>query len=182
MSPARILVERRYDAAVWEVPPADGSGRHALVRWEVEPDPVDAGPPPEVARRLARAFAADGPALYADAQARASVGRVRLPGPLAGHAPIARAEDADALLRAFDAGGHDWTQGAQWIVLLDPGGEADAAVLAFVEALFRDWSPPARWPPAVRGAVKAGVDGDAAGIVARDRAGLDRMEAALLGK
>ena len=79
---------------------------------------------------------------------------------------IFRAERAAELLPAFEAGAHDWSMAAQWIVVAS-GPFTVKDVLRLMETLLEDWKLPADWPEEVPLIVQAGVDGDAAGCHCR---------------
>ena len=81
-------------------------------------------------------------------------------------AMIFRAERAAELLPAFEAGAHDWSMAAQWIVVAS-GPFTVKDVLRLIETLLGDWELPADWPEQVPLIVQAGVDGDAAGCHCR---------------
>ncbi|MEO0821508.1 MAG: hypothetical protein AAF074_13900 [Pseudomonadota bacterium] len=172
--------ERAFDARVWEV--AAPAMPTRLLTWKLAEDPVDAGPPEAVAAPLAAALAGLGRVVFAEkepANDQAVFGAIRLPGILGATTALVLADEAAGVRGAFEATGHDWSQAAQWIVVLERSAPASEALTAFIQSLYADWEIPATWPNAVVAVVKAGVDGDAAGITARSEDVLDRLEAAL---
>jgi hypothetical protein len=168
-STATIEVRRRFDSRSWQVAARGPASAPALlVTWQVQPEPVDAAVPPLIQAVLAEALCSLGPCWFAgDLGSGAPVATLSLRRGLSlRQAAIFRAERAAELLPAFEAGAHDWSMAAQWIVVAS-GPSKVADVLPLVEVLLRDWKLPADWPDEVPLIVQAGVDGDAAGCHCR---------------
>ena len=85
-----------------------------------------------------------------------------------------RASTGIQVLPAFSSGRHDWSMGAQWLVVIDRAAAVDTDLGALVKQLFED-SFPQRWPGALRVIIQAAVDGDGAACHCRDPAVRDEL-------
>jgi hypothetical protein len=170
LSPPVLEIRRQFDANAWQVTsPGPPSGATVLLTWTVEPEPVDAGVPPAILAVLGEAFAALGPCWFAgDDGSAAPVATVRLRRGISSRkSPIFRVDRASALSAAFDSGAHNWSLGAQWIVIGAGDSAADDQIVDVIHTLLEDWQLPGDWPAEVSAIIQAGVDGDAAGCHCR---------------
>jgi hypothetical protein len=171
--------------------------RVALVGWEAKPEPVAAGPPPAVAAILGQALCRVGRVTFADAAAAGSEGWrqgpegdwvIRFPASL-GHRLRGRgALSLCSTLRPerardlFAVAGFDWSQGAQAVLLSNPGDPPPPLSLSDFAALVdaAEADPAAlRLDRAIRGLALPGVDGDYLELVALDLALLPAFTDAL---
>ena len=165
-----IELRRLFDRSVWQV--ASGgplSGSTVLLAWTVEPDPVDAGIPPAIQPVIAEALCDLGPCWFAADEGEVSpVATLELRRKLArGKALIFRADRAEDLRAAFESGSHDWSMGAQWIVVGAKSNPSGDGILPVLRSLLEKWELPVGWPADVSAIIQAGVDGDAAGCHCR---------------
>ena len=169
MSSNTIELRTRFDSRNWQIAArGPDAAPTLLVTWQVEPEPVDAGVPPLIQTVLTEALCRLGACWFAgDLGSATPVATLPLRRGLSlRQAMIFRAERAAELLPAFDAGAHDWSMAAQWIVVAS-GPFTVKDVLPLIETLLGDWELPADWPAEVRLIVQAGADGDAAGCHCR---------------
>ena len=165
-----IELRRSFDRSRWQVgsggPP---SGSTVLLTWTVEPDPVDAGIPPAIQQVVAEALCDLGPCWFAADEGEGSpVATLELRRRLArGKALICRADQAEDLRPAFESGSHDWSTGAQWIVVEAESDTSGDRILPVLRSLLEKWELPVDWPADVSAIIQAGVDGDAAGCHCR---------------
>ena len=133
------------------------------------PEPVDAGIPPAIQAVLAEALCEVGPCWFAgDDDLRPPVTTLELRRTLHRRkVAIFRAEHAADLLGAFEAGSHDWSMAAQWIVVGAKGAASSDAILSVLRHVLESWELPTAWPADVSAIIQAGVDGDAAGCHCR---------------
>ena len=163
MSRRVLELRSHFDAKAWQVTPAGEPGRTLLVSWTIEPEPVDAGPPPEVRSVLAAALCSLGSCWFAgDDTAGRPVATLRLQRRLAARGvTVFRADAPRELGAAFESGAHDWSQAAQWIVVA-ARDHADARAAALIQRLLEGWKLPDGWPAEALAIVQAATDGDAA--------------------
>jgi len=164
-----IELRRLFDRSLWQVasggPP---SGSTVLLAWTVEPDPVDAGMPPAIQQVVAEALCDLGPCWFAADEEERSVATLELRRRLAREkALIFRADRAEDLRPAFESGSHDWSMGAQWIVVGAKSGPSADRIVPVLRSLLEKWELPVDWPADVSAIIQAGVDGDAAGCHCR---------------
>jgi hypothetical protein len=165
-----IELRRLFDRSRWQVasggPP---SGSTVLLAWTVLPDPVDAGIPPAIRAVVAEALCDLGPCWFAADEGDGSpVATLVLRRRLArGKALIFRADRAEELRAAFESGSHDWSMGAQWIVVGAKSAPSGDRILPVLRSLLETWELPVGWPADVSAIIQAGVDGDAAGCHCR---------------
>ena len=157
---------------------------HVLLTWDVEPDPIDAGAPETIQAVLAGALLTFGAVLFLDGEPPRGADLRATPTLRRGwwdvfprRTPLVRADTMEVARRAFDATGHSWAQGAQWIVVVGHDAAVDDAVAGFVERFHVDWAVPKVWPEAGRLLVQAGNDGDMASLIGRDEAALAALAA-----
>lgn len=163
---AVIEVRRNFDPVRWQVAaPTSDSGATLLLTWTAQPQSLDAGVPLPVRTVLAQALCAVGACWFAgDAGGELPVATLTLRRKLERRqVPVFRADRPAELLPAFESGAHDWSMGAQWIVVGERDGGSDEPFVGLLKRLFEDWTLPQAWPREVAVIVQAGVDGDAAG-------------------
>ena len=163
--------EHSFDAGALQV--SETTLPHLILRWDVRPAPVEGGAPEPVREGLAGALLARGVVLFPDREPPAGAdvpGTLRLDRGLGSGrvSRLVRASSPASAERAFEAAGHDWSQGAQWLVVVRRGAAIDEATTAFVERLLIDWAVPRDWPRGALCVVQAGVDGDMAALVCRE--------------
>ena len=180
--PVMIVLDIRdeFDRLAWQIAQPIQSAPTVLVTWTVTPEPVDAGMPMRVAEPFSDALAALGPVLFAgDPDHQTSVAatcKIPLRRGLRRHDLfLFRASTGAQVLPAFSSGRHDWSMGAQWLVVIDRAAAVDTELGALVKQLFEDWSFPERWPGALRVIIQAAVDGDGAACHCRDPAVRDEL-------
>jgi hypothetical protein len=182
VGPSTIEIRKRFDSTRWQVAPEDAHlGSTFLVTWTVQPEPVDAGIPPDIRTALADALCSQGACWFpGDEGSGAPVARARLQRQLAcREALIFRADDGSQLLPAFESGAHDWSMAAQWIVVGTSDDRSNDRIVAVLKTLLEEWKLPQDWPADVSAIIQAGVDGDAAGCHCRTRDVEDQLRDAL---
>jgi hypothetical protein len=201
MTTSAILFHREPRGARWQLgalPPAVGT--LTLLGWRLEPEPVDAGVPPPVAKVLARALTAVARVTFPSSSAGrpatagwtarggewlcALGGGVR--GRLAAAAQQRPAEpvllstrEPETVLQLFDDPVYPWWLQGQVALLSAPAHALPPPDRISLTALLSDdWAGQAA-ALGVEGAVRPGVDGDVAGIWSRDALFADRILAIL---
>lgn len=170
LDPPLIEVRRHFDATAWQVASSGGSsGSTLLVTWSVEPEPVDAGVPPAIRMVLAEALSALGPCWFAgDEDVGIPVATLLVSRGLSWQKTfVFRADRPQDLHAAFESGTHNWSMGAQWLVVGSAHSTSNDGVVGVIRTLLEDWNLPKRWPAEVSAIIQAGVDGDAAGCHCR---------------
>ena len=176
-------IRDEFDRLAWQIAQPIQSASTVLVTWTVTPEPVDAGMPMRVAEPFSDALAALGAVLFAgDPDHQTSVAAIRtipLRRGLRRHDLfLFRASTGIQVLPAFSSGRHDWSMGAQWLVVIDRAAAVDTDLGALVKQLFED-SFPQRWPGALRVIIQAAVEGDGAACHCRDHAVRDELIGAM---
>jgi hypothetical protein len=170
LGPPIIEIRQQFDAKAWQVAsPGPPSGATVLLTWTADPEPVDAGVPPAVLAVLGETFVALGPCWFAgDEGSGTPVAAVRLRRGISSRkSPLFRVDRPGDLTAAFEAGAHDWSQAAQWIVIGAGDSAAGDRIIDVIRTLLQDAELPGDWPAEVSAIIQAGVDGDAAGCHCR---------------
>ncbi len=184
----QLEIEERFDGKRWQVCSAAAPASTVLLSWRVTPEPVDAGVPEPVARCLANALLRLGDVYFGGDESEAGVGEapvasIELRGGLRRHVlQLFCADEANAVLPAFDSAVHPWTRNAQWLLVsrrLVGRQGVDEGLKELVQRLYREGKLPPLWPKGVAAIVQAAVDGDGAGCSFEDEEARERFLAAM---
>ena len=190
MSVSKLILCRRPEGAHWQLGPLPAAGCDvALLRWEMNIEPVDGGVPTAVADLLAKTMIALGrvtfpitgtgrsvPTSWSEldgdwicAFPGAGLGWIRdklnrLPDPLV----LVSTVRAPAALQLFDDGSFSWSMGTQFVFL--SARDALPPTLSrrvIIGMLEDDWATTALSlrSAGIHGVCRAGVDGDVAGFL-----------------
>ena len=177
-----MRVTTQYDADQWQV--MRSKLPDALVTWD-DQGRIDAGVPEDVVARFWTALSASGSILFANRTAAApKTVPIWLwrPWVWPKRSRLTQADDEQTFRTAFEAAGHDWTIGAQWLISGPACRTADPNTVAFARELFSRSTVPDSLPPGVTYLVRAATDGDAAQIVAKNSKALADLTDALISR
>lgn len=173
---------QQFDRHKWRI--SQSSFPTTLLEWEENVKLVDAGVPQAIQSAICDGLLQFGTILYADSNPenahRVMSRLVTWRWLKRTIIPIVSAKNHDDGVKAFDADGFDWTQAAQWIIVINnQSGNTPVTIKSMMTYIFKHWAIPKTWPADVIAIIQAGVDGDAAAISCKDAETLERVKTAI---